>query len=247
MQSILNDAPPPTTEHGAGDAALWRVIARGLEKDPDARWESMTELGEALALWLYEHGVKEDISGNSVRALWLDGMLSGVKAEVDTEAPPPGASESEAPISSRSTDITTPVGSPLWLRMRQWRRQLARRWRPMAVATAGMLGGVAVTLLVGREPGEAVKPEAGRQEPVAAPVEPVPDSSKPAATLPNSPEERGVVESLPRQSGGALKSTSDDVARPAETRAASKEPIKRKPQVRRRSTTTTKSINDFGF
>jgi eukaryotic-like serine/threonine-protein kinase len=87
MQAIIHDPPPATTEFSAGDADLWRVIERGLQKNPDNRWASMTELGEALALWLYEHGVKEDISANSLRAVWLDGSLSGVQMDLSSFSP----------------------------------------------------------------------------------------------------------------------------------------------------------------
>lgn len=72
MQAILHQEPRSTVALGAGDAQLWQIIARGLAKDHAARWESMTDLGAALATWLYEHGIKEDLCGNSVRALWLD-------------------------------------------------------------------------------------------------------------------------------------------------------------------------------
>jgi serine/threonine protein kinase len=82
MQAIIHDPAPPTTQFSAGDSDLWRVIERGLQKNPDNRWASMTELGEALAFWLYEHGVKEDISANSLRAAWLDGTLSGVRMDL---------------------------------------------------------------------------------------------------------------------------------------------------------------------
>lgn len=69
MQAIINDpAVPPQ----AGDAELWQVLSKGLAKSPAERWASMSEFGEALALWLYNHGVKEDLSGNSIRAVWLD-------------------------------------------------------------------------------------------------------------------------------------------------------------------------------
>jgi serine/threonine-protein kinase len=87
MQAIIHDGALPTTEFSAGDPDLWRVIERGLQKNPDQRWASMTELGEALALWLYEHGVKEDISANSLRAVWLDGSLSGVRMDLASLAP----------------------------------------------------------------------------------------------------------------------------------------------------------------
>src|SRR5450432_2635413 len=89
MQAIIHEAPAPTTQFSAGDSDLWRVIERGLQKNPDNRWASMTELGEALALWLYEHGVKEDISANSLRAVWLDGSLSGVRMDLSSPSQRP--------------------------------------------------------------------------------------------------------------------------------------------------------------
>ncbi len=92
MQAIIHEPPAATTELSAGDADLWRVIERGLEKNPANRWASMTELGEALALWLYEHGVKEDISANSLRAVWLDGSLSGVQMDLSSLLPKAGSS-----------------------------------------------------------------------------------------------------------------------------------------------------------
>src|SRR5690606_13623692 len=87
MHAIINAEPTPTTELGAGDAELWRVIERGLAKAPEQRWASMTELGEALALWWYEHGVREDVCGNSLRAVWLDGTLSGVRMDISPSIP----------------------------------------------------------------------------------------------------------------------------------------------------------------
>jgi serine/threonine-protein kinase len=84
MQAIIHDSPVPTTQRDAGDVALWQVIERGLAKERHQRWTNMTELGEALALWLYEHGIKEDLSGNSIRAVWLDGTLSGVRPDLST-------------------------------------------------------------------------------------------------------------------------------------------------------------------
>ncbi len=90
MHAIINDDPEPTTKHGEGDGSLWRVLKKGLEKDCDARWSDMTEFGVALALWLYEHGIKEDLSGNSVRAVWLDPSMadSGQSPATYTPAPP---------------------------------------------------------------------------------------------------------------------------------------------------------------
>src|SRR6478735_5161 len=76
MHAVINEDPVPTVERGAGDKSLWQIIERGLRKQREDRFQSATELGEAMALWLYEHGVKEDLSGNSIRAVWLDAALT---------------------------------------------------------------------------------------------------------------------------------------------------------------------------
>jgi eukaryotic-like serine/threonine-protein kinase len=76
MHAIINEDPTPSVDCGAGDRSLWQVIERGLKKQREDRFQTVTDLGEALALWLYEHGIKEDLSGNSIRAVWLDPALS---------------------------------------------------------------------------------------------------------------------------------------------------------------------------
>ncbi len=72
MYAIIHEEPEPSSKLGEADGSLWEVLKKGLAKERDERYANMTELGEAFALWLYEHGIKEDISGNSVRAVWLD-------------------------------------------------------------------------------------------------------------------------------------------------------------------------------
>jgi serine/threonine-protein kinase len=72
LQEILHQEPTPTHLLGAGDLELWHILACGLAKDREQRYANMTELGRALALWLYRRGINEDLCGNSIRALWLD-------------------------------------------------------------------------------------------------------------------------------------------------------------------------------
>lgn len=87
MQAIIHDDVPPMTDYESCDASLWQVVSVGLTKDRDHRWRTMAEFGEALALWLYEHGIKEDICGNSIRAVWLDGAMASKLPQMET-APP---------------------------------------------------------------------------------------------------------------------------------------------------------------
>jgi eukaryotic-like serine/threonine-protein kinase len=86
LYSVMSDTPLSILEHGAGDSALWRLLERGLRKNPEDRWQSLRELGEALALWLYEHGIREDVCGASLRTTWLESGLSDVRMELPGES-----------------------------------------------------------------------------------------------------------------------------------------------------------------
>jgi serine/threonine-protein kinase len=87
MHAIINEDPVPSIECGAGDKSLWQIIERGLRKPREERFQTVTDLGEALALWLYEHGIKEDLSGNSIRAVWLDAALTTQQGEMRSVRP----------------------------------------------------------------------------------------------------------------------------------------------------------------
>ena len=70
MRAIVETEPPPLTDYIAGDAELAAILARGMSKARDDRW-TMRELGRALARWLWNHGVGEDICGTALEAAWL--------------------------------------------------------------------------------------------------------------------------------------------------------------------------------
>jgi len=91
LYSIVHEQPKPIMEFAAGDKQLWRVVERGLRKDPSDRWETIRVMGEALALWLYERGVREDVCAASLKTSWLEAGLTGVRIEVSSEAPGPGS------------------------------------------------------------------------------------------------------------------------------------------------------------
>jgi serine/threonine protein kinase len=89
LWAVMNEEPVPTTSEGAGDAALWEIVRRGLAKDPDARWQTMRDLGVELAKWLYACGVAEDICGGSLRTNWIEASFSGDRASVVPSRPAP--------------------------------------------------------------------------------------------------------------------------------------------------------------
>ncbi len=70
--AILETDPVPLTEMNIGDAALWAVVERGLRKDPELRWQTMQEMGGALARWLMAKDAKADIAGNPLVSTWSE-------------------------------------------------------------------------------------------------------------------------------------------------------------------------------
>ncbi len=71
LWAIIHDEPVPITVFQAGDSELWRLLKAGFSKDRTARWENARRFGEAVATWLDNHGVVEDICNRSLHATWL--------------------------------------------------------------------------------------------------------------------------------------------------------------------------------
>ncbi|MDI3291521.1 serine/threonine-protein kinase [Polyangium sp. 15x6] len=71
IAAIVANTPMPTHAYGTGDAALWAIIERGLAKERGTRWQSLRDMGVALAGWALERGIQQDISGLSLQSEWL--------------------------------------------------------------------------------------------------------------------------------------------------------------------------------
>jgi len=71
LRSIVEDEPQSLIELLAADQPLWDIIRRGLSKNVEQRFATMGELGQALASWLMNQGIFEDISGGSLDAKWM--------------------------------------------------------------------------------------------------------------------------------------------------------------------------------
>ncbi len=231
IQSIVNDDPKPATELGTCDRELWRVISRGLEKSLEDRWGSMTELGEALALWLYEHGVKEDICGNSVRALWLDGALSGVRPEVPTDAPPRGSSTSRHRSDIPTQDAGVSSLARATARVRLSLRRVARRPAPLVLAAVGLVAGIVVTLMVTSRASSSERAPDGVM---------VAEPTKALLVAPRVAPPPSVTVTTPR----ALSAPETQAAEPGAERPAAPEPTRRAVGSAR---VQPKAIKNFGF
>jgi len=70
--SILDGQPKTFVELGINESLLWSIISRGLEKDRERRCPDMFELGRALALWLLDRGVQEDVCHALLKSKWIE-------------------------------------------------------------------------------------------------------------------------------------------------------------------------------
>jgi serine/threonine-protein kinase len=246
MQAIINDAPIPLVDYKAGDSGLWMVVERGLKKERNQRWANMTELGEALALWLYEHGVKEDLSGNSIRAVWLDGVLSGLRADVPlSEAPENSGTALASIIRGRHQATARPVlaaGAGLANAVAGHVSVLRRRWKLAVSVFAGVvLGLVALGIAVSSGPDNPARGDEDRA--VVPKTTPRAEAPPKVAPAPARPEpvvvnrQPSVVE-VPSPHAADAGAVAEPKPRPSST------PVVRRP---RSTSKEVKAIRDFGF
>jgi serine/threonine-protein kinase len=92
LMSIVGEEPPNLEDVVRIDERLATIVRVGLLKDRDQRWQSMTEVGRALAEWLLAHDTPHDITGASVEARWIAGservtLVSPQGALVDRDQP----------------------------------------------------------------------------------------------------------------------------------------------------------------
>ncbi len=71
LRSVIEDDVIPICTLGVNDKALWTILQRGLLRDRDERYPSMSALGRDLSRWLVERGVTEDVCGESLQKTWL--------------------------------------------------------------------------------------------------------------------------------------------------------------------------------
>ncbi len=108
LRSIIEDDVQPVTDFNTADEVLWSILEKGLFKGPEDRWESMRQLGAALARWLIVQDVTEDICGASVVTTWLRGKKPMKAMDIFESIAPPdrGPSSRPAPeISARETTM----------------------------------------------------------------------------------------------------------------------------------------------
>jgi len=219
LHSIIRDEPRPLSDFAAGDAALWTLLRDGLHKAPEQRWKSMRAIGEALALWLYERGVREDICAASLKTNWLESGALDARA---------GTALSEAATarpSASSSGLDTPTVEAETL-------PPARRKRGPTWIRAGVLLALALGILlfaVGRGQRESPKSQPlppHDSTPVFAIEPPTPAVAIEPTTAPVLPPTTATAPPSVAMDGGAKRAPRPKAqkARPREAPASSKDP-----------------------
>jgi serine/threonine protein kinase len=89
LRAIIEEEPIPLAELGVDDERFAAIVLKGLAKSKAERWQSMRELGAALARWLIDRGYSDDVSGAALRAAWLQSSSLGYAVDVLSSMPPP--------------------------------------------------------------------------------------------------------------------------------------------------------------
>jgi serine/threonine protein kinase len=72
LYAILEGQPRTFSELSINEPLLWSILSRGLEKQRAHRCPNMFELGRALAIWLLDRGVQEDVCNALLKPKWLE-------------------------------------------------------------------------------------------------------------------------------------------------------------------------------
>lgn len=144
LRAIIEDEPAPIF-----DRELWEIVEKGLRKDHTQRFPSMRRLGEALARYLLDNGVEDDLSGTSLRRVWLrEARAEGERTPTTTAArqvTPSSPPADEAERSRRESELQAIAefyrdGDPLVaLEREEQRRQLVIALSVLAIALFGVL------------------------------------------------------------------------------------------------------------
>jgi len=175
LYEIINQKPEPVTAHAAGDDELWQVIEVALRKRPEERWGSMHAFGEALALWLVDRGVSDDICAASLRSTWLESTSAATRAADLAETSPGTLPQSDRrPAPMVPLPSKPPIAKP---KLAAGRRA---GW-PMRIGfvLACFIAGV---FLVGQFVGDDASSQSGRSDARS----PIAETTRGVATTPGS-------------------------------------------------------------
>jgi serine/threonine protein kinase len=238
MHAAMTTEPKDLSEYGVSDGGLWPIVKRGLSRSRDDRWPNMLELGRALARWLLDSGVTDDITGASIEAGWFRTSRQSLFA---SSLPPDhrfGELERRVGVLLRRVRPLTRAGRAGWSSALSWWRGLApsRRWAIGAVLLLGL--GVMAARQSGQvSPTEsplAAAPAIERLNPTATPALPPEPSRAPAQSeidVARAPDPEIPAAQPPPTPAATKRNLARTGSRPAAARARANGQRERRPQL----------------
>jgi serine/threonine-protein kinase len=201
LRSILELSPPTLAELAASDQELSRVVELGMAKDRAKRWQTMQDLGSALAHWLIQQGLFEDAAGGSLEAKWVyrrtDPSYRGSRPSLGSipgiapGTPTPGLPGAASPLifgsaltprperGAAGSEAPTSVGPVVTGAERSPRLRLLV---PVALGAVALLAGLGVWIA-----GRPASPPSAQAPPHSVQVAPIPPAP---STEPETEEEQ---------------------------------------------------------
>jgi serine/threonine protein kinase len=225
LRRIVEDEPTPLPALWASDQRLWEIVQRGLAKDVEQRYRSMTELGRALSAWLISQGVFEDVCGGSLEARW---MLQNSDA---SQRPPRAslASLTSTPPESGVRAVPATLGTAPTQELTLPPKRISA-WRKAALAGLGLVLTFGVTLYAFQRSASSPVPQAAEKPSVPPRAEP---SAQPAVIAPipsaiDHPIAEPLARANPIESTRSAHSSRD--TKPPVTRSRTASPMEAQPQ-----------------
>lgn len=249
LYEIINQRPEPVTAHAAGDDELWQIIEVALRKKPEERWGSMHAFGEALALWLVDRGISDDVCAASLRSTWLESTNLATRAVDLAETSPGNQPQSDKrPAPMVPLPSKPPSGKPKKVTERRGSGWPVRIGFILVCFIAGLL---LVGQFVGGSTVAEADPSSRARSPIAAETGPATASG--SRSQERGPDDTGTLDAVPlddvlgeveadskgARTGARAATSLNDAARKKRERAKPAAAPKKKPR--------TKDQVDFGF
>lgn len=223
LTQIVDASPPALHEVASVDEQLSAIVARGLAKDRAERFQSMNALGQALARWLLDRGVAEDICGTALEAKWLQGGEHDRRAKGDVWLPE-ARSGVRLAVNVRRAETEPGRSSPL----PKPARKRGRFWLALVSVTA-LLGGSAAFALTSFSRPAPDPPALGERTVTPLPPRSVPPQEPSAAAGREWQPEPLAIEQLPLEPAPSV-------------RPAAPHPTRRSPSISRRPRSAAPSV-----
>jgi serine/threonine-protein kinase len=182
LRMIVETDAVTLKERGVADDTLSSIVARGMSKDPEQRFGSLSSMGKALALWVVDQGISEDVCGISLETKWLTRQTDPLgTGRASRSSIPDGWFEQTSGVRNIGRSFATaptlqasrPAGTPVSLAPVESTTRALSRQRVTGTMVVGAIGVLALAWFmldrVSRAPGPAA---------AAAPVASLPEARK---------------------------------------------------------------------